>query len=175
MKRDYIEFQERSVPRGFLITIRCYGTSLHGDKRGSMNRRSFNSFGYPSIPANSSLDRSDESQLKAPKFILGANERRIVKYAIREVCRIRGYGLPAINVRTNHAHSVVGAASRPEHIMNSFKSYATRRLREHGLVAVAQKVWSRHGSTRYLWTEDHMATAIQYVLFGQGDELPHFD
>jgi len=30
MKRDYIDFQDRSSPIGYLITFRCYGTWLHG-------------------------------------------------------------------------------------------------------------------------------------------------
>ena len=34
MKRDYVDFQDRSKPIGYLITFRCYGTWLHGDKRG---------------------------------------------------------------------------------------------------------------------------------------------
>src|SRR2546426_7242807 len=34
MKRDYIDFQDRSSPIGYLITFRCYGTWLHGDERG---------------------------------------------------------------------------------------------------------------------------------------------
>ena len=39
MIRDYIEFQDRSTPLAYLITIRSYGTWLHGDERGSMDRR----------------------------------------------------------------------------------------------------------------------------------------
>ena len=31
MKRDYIEFQARNEPTGYLITFRTYGTWLHGD------------------------------------------------------------------------------------------------------------------------------------------------
>ena len=45
MKRDYIEFQERSVGKGYLITFRGYGTWLHGDDRGSVDRRFYNQVG----------------------------------------------------------------------------------------------------------------------------------
>ena len=34
MIRDYVEFQERTVPLAYSITVRSYGTWLHGDKRG---------------------------------------------------------------------------------------------------------------------------------------------
>lgn len=175
MKRDHIEFQDRSVPLGYFISFRCYGTWLHGDDRGSVNRRSFNVFGTPKIPSNPSLERSDKGSLKNPAIIFDAKQRAAVESAIREVCAVRGWILIAINVRTNHVHIVVAAGCTPELVMNSFKSYATRRLRRNGLVAADVKVWSRHGSTRYLWTEGHVEMAVNYVVSGQGGELPRFD
>lgn len=175
MTRDYIEFQDRSRPVGFLITIRCYGTWLHGDERGSMDRRTFNTFGAPLRPVNPSLKGSDRGLLKSPPMMLDAACRTHVEEAIREVCEFREVGLTAINVRTNHAHSVVRSSKPPEPLMNSFKSYATRRLREFGLVGPTQRVWARHGSTLYLWTEEHVAAAVEYVVNGQGGELPRFD
>jgi REP element-mobilizing transposase RayT len=170
MKRDYIEFQERSQPLGYLITIRCYGTWLHGDEKGSMDRRIYNKIGGPKRPVNHDLEKSDRGYLKSPPMHFDAIRRDHVEAAIREVCAVRGIGLTAIHVRTNHAHLVVATNRPPEPIMNSFKSYVTRRLRQFGLVGPEEKVWSRHGSTRYLWTEEHMRTAVEYVISGQGGE-----
>lgn len=175
MKRDYIEFQERSEPLGYLITIRTYGTWLHGDERGSMDRRNFNVVGTSRRPASLHLERSDSRFLKAPPMIFGDAQRRHVEAAIREVCEVRQVGLVAIHVRTNHAHVVTGSNKPPETLMGSFKAYATRRLREHGLVGPDQRVWVRHGSTRYLWTQEHISAAVEYVVNGQGGELPKFD
>jgi len=95
--------------------------------------------------------------------------------AIREVCEHRGYWLRAINVRTNHVHTVVSAELKPEPILQAFQAYATRKLREKALLTRDIKPWARHGSTPYLWKERHVARAIEYVLYGQGDELPSFD
>ena len=89
--------------------------------------------------------------------------------------RCAGYLLIALNVRTNHVHLVVSNSATPERMMDSFKAYSTKALRAVNLVRGEAKPWSRHGSTRYLWTEDHIATAVDYVLNGQGDELPQFD
>lgn len=72
-------------------------------------------------------------------------------------------------------HIVIAANNKPELIMNAFKSYATRRLCEQGLTCADEKVWSRHGSTRYLWTEEHVEMAANYVVNGQGGELPSFE
>lgn len=107
--------------------------------------------------------------------MLGPRHRRIVEKAIRAVCRARGYTLIAINVRTNHVHLVVSNSGQPERMMDSFKAYATRALRAEGLIAPSFRPWSRHGSTKYLWTDDHIVEAVDYVVNGQGAELPTFD
>lgn len=172
---DYIEFQERSVAKAYLITFRCYGTWLHGDERGSVDRRYYNRYGEAKIGPNSELKAKKAALLKAEPFFLGAAERKVVDLAVREVCIVRGYALHALNVRTEHGHVVVGNAGSPEHIMNSFKAYATKALRKAGLIGAETKPWSRHGSTRYLWTEEHIQKAVEYVVNGQGSELPEFD
>jgi len=105
---------------------------------------------------------------------MGAKERRIVERAIREVCSFRGYHLFSLNVRTNHVHLVVSNSAIPERMMDCFKAYATKALRAAGLVESAGRPWSRHGSTRYLWTDEHIEMAVDYVVNGQGDELPTF-
>ncbi|MGH9946637.1 MAG: transposase [Pyrinomonadaceae bacterium] len=175
MKRDYIEFQERSTPLTYLITIRAYGTWLHGDERGSMDRREYNQYGEPKIAASELRVTRDRNLMKGAPCVFDSAIRQNIESAIREVCEARGYRLYAINVRTNHAHTIASASTKPELMMNSFKSYATRKLRSKDLIGEQTKVWARHGSTRYLWTEQHIDTAVEYVVNGQGGELPTFD
>ena len=175
MKRDYIEFHDRSVAKGYLITFRCYGTWLHGDERGSVDRRYYNTFGTAKIKPNAEGVMRKARLMKDEPFLLGESERAVVRRVIKEVCEIRGYGLFAQNVRTNHVHVAVSNSGEPERMMNGIKAYATRALRAAGLLAEKQKAWSRHGSTRYLWTDEHVSQAVEYVVNGQGGELPSFD
>ncbi len=174
-KRDYIGFQDHSVALGYLITFRTYGTWLHGDERGSVDRRYFNRYGTPRIsPSEEKVERRTQLLSDEP-FLMKANERHIVEAAIREVCIVRSYALHGLHVRTNHVHVVTGNHGQPERMMDSFKAYSTRALRKAGLVATERKLWSRHGSTKYLWTEAHIGSATDYVVNGQGDDLPTFD
>jgi REP element-mobilizing transposase RayT len=174
-KRDYIEFQERSVAKAFLITFRCYGTWLHGDERGSVDRRHYNKFGASRIEPSTDKVERRTGLLKDIPFLLGAKERQIVEVAIKDVCRVREYGLFALHVRTNHAHVVASGSAKPERMMDSFKAYSTKALRGAGLIDNDRRPWSRHASTRYLWTDEHINMAVDYVINGQGDELPTFD
>ena len=58
--------------------------------------------------------------------------------------------------------------------MNQFKAYASRRLKQLAGEALRTHRWSRHGSTRYLWTADSVFAAIHYVIEGQGGQLAWF-
>ena len=104
-------------------------------------------------------------------FGLTNKQRVTVDQTIRDVCTYRGWTLHALNVRTNHVHLVRSAVAAPEQAMTTLKAWATRRLREASLVDVDAKLWSRHGSTRYLWTPADVETACRYVTAEQGNDL----
>ena len=158
--RDYIDFQNRTQPLAFLITFRCYGTWLHEEERGSVDRRNYNRYGTAGMPANKKIFDEERIAVKGSPVRLTSAQRRIVELAISEVCHHRKYLLHAVNARSNHVHSVVSASCGPERVMNSFKAYATRKLREANLVDKDINVWARHGSTPYLWTEEDVRGAI---------------
>ena len=168
------DFDDNEFPLADLITFRCYGTWAHGDERGSMDRKS-NAYGAPKIPPNARLRASDTNQLKHPPVKLDARRRRVVQRAVHEVCDHRRFILRAINVRTNHVHTVVTAMCLPEPVLDAFKSYSTRALRRSGLISPEVKPWIRHGSTIYLWKERDVAKAIEYVMLSQGDDLFSLD
>jgi len=168
------DWDDDDAPLAYLITIRTYGTWLHGDERSSVDLHGQNLHDTPRVKPITKLNRIMERKLAQKPFLLDAPCRGAVEAAIKEVCDHRLHQLFAMNVRTNHAHVVVAGLMRPERIATDFKSYSTRRLRDQGLVASDRRVWSRGESTRYLWKERHVELAVNYVLYGQGDELPKF-
>jgi REP element-mobilizing transposase RayT len=137
--------------------------------------RKHNMYGTAKIAPNSSLQKSDTKQFKHPAVTLNARQRDVVEKAVREVCDHRPYVLRAINVRTNHVHTVVTAMNEPEPVLDAFKAYATRALRRAKLMPVKVKPWVRHGSTVYLWKERDVAKAIEYVMLAQGNDLFRLD
>jgi REP element-mobilizing transposase RayT len=114
--------------------------------------------------------------LKSEPVILDASRRETVEAAVRETCALRGWDLRAINVRTNHVHTVVSIGTTPpERALNAFKANATRHLRQRGRWNQQHSPWVDKGSRRFLWNERSIERAVEYVLNGQGDELPEFD
>jgi REP element-mobilizing transposase RayT len=167
-------WNDTDTPLAYFLSFRSYGTWLHGDKRGSVDRF-HNKYGTPRLPENAKWFNYNQTSLRAAPLILGPNERRVIKEAIRETSNIRKWTVIALNVRTNHVHVVVNAPVDPERVLNAFKANATRKLREVKLWPHSFSPWVRKGSKRRLWNEKSVARAIDYVLYGQGDELPDFE
>jgi len=169
-RRDYIDFQARDAPVGFLITFRCYGTWLHGDERGSIDRQ-HRRYGTPTLPPSPQREERNRRLMKQPPVKLDSRQRPVVESAIKKTCTIRGWRLCAISVRTNHVHAVIGANKKPEAIMSALKANATRALREAGIWPSDLSPWEVRGSKKYLWDEEELANAISYVASGQGEPL----
>jgi REP element-mobilizing transposase RayT len=155
-------------PLAYLITFTTYGTWLHGDKRGSVDKK-HNQYGSPFAAPASALQRKEQGALKNPAFTLKQSQREIVLQAILKVCRFRRWFAHAAHVRSNHVHIVVSGEERPERMMADFKAYATRCIRTINRdKRLMKKCWTRHGSTKYLWTKESLASAIRYVKNEQG-------
>lgn len=164
-------WDDNEFPLAYLITFRTYGTWLHGDERGSIDRY-HNEFRGPRVPENPVMQKQQEVKLKSPPVKLNAQQRKTVREAIEEVCEYRGWGLRAVNIRTNHAHAVVSAATTPDKILRDLKAYSTRRMKGFDLWSLEHSPWVDGGSNRYLWKESSVWNACDYVLNRQGDDLP---
>ena len=99
----------------YLITFTSYGSHLHGDGRGSVDR-------HHNVPGGRYMDPSMErvaamrEQMDQEPYLLDRARRGIVFRAIREVCFYRKWTLLTVHVRTNHVHAVVDADVDPEQI-----------------------------------------------------------
>jgi REP element-mobilizing transposase RayT len=156
------------APLAYFLTWSCYGTRLHGDADGSVDK-DHNRFGTPFLPADAARERGAEALMTQEPYSLSADARAIVDQTVRRHCEVRGWRLLALNARTTHVHVVVDCLqkARPELAMEQFKAWCTRKLREGGFAAADQKIWTEHGSTRWIDTAHSLAEAVEYVLHGQ--------
>jgi REP element-mobilizing transposase RayT len=161
-------------PMAYFITFSCYGTWLHGDEAGSVDR-DHNLPGTPLLAADPSRVAAERRRMTQPAYALDAPRRRVVLQTLEEVCQQRGWDLLAAHVRARHVHVVVQAPTAPERVMNDFKSYASRNLNRNGFDTPDRKRWARHGSTRYLWDEKSVQNAVHYVLYEQGEPMEVYD
>lgn len=154
-------YEENEFPFAYVITFRTFGMWLHSDDRSSINRSSRDVPGTVKLGPNVPLRERMQEKMAQPPVILNNDQRRAVTDAIEMLCGQRNYELHALNVRTNHVHAVASAAAKPERIADAMKAFATKRLRELGLVGATERVWSRGRSRRYLWKPPHVEAAVK--------------
>jgi REP element-mobilizing transposase RayT len=157
----------------YFLTFTCYGTWLHGDDRGSVDRE-HSAHGTPVLPPNPLRCAQERAELAELPYSLDRPRRQVTLAALREIARRKGWALHAAHVRSNHVHLVVTAEGPPERILNDFKTAASRRLNKAFPAERDRTRWARHGSTRYLWTEEAVAQKVHYVLEEQGQPMERF-
>ncbi len=168
-------WNDTDIPLAVFFTFRCYGTWLHGDERGSVDRH-HNTYGSPRISANNDWKSYNQARLDRRPVELNARQRRAVEQGVREICKNRGWQISAINVRTNHVHVVICIGGKDSaRILAAIKAGATKGLREERLWNSEDTPWAEKGSRRNLWNERSVAEAVDYVINRQGDELPNYD
>ena len=164
------EFNDDHTPLGYLITFRSYGTWMHGDERGSIDRH-HRGYGRPALPPSPRRETIETRLLKQPKVTFDLRQRRAIESALQETCDFRKWKLWTVNVRTNHVHCVLASNLSAKRAMAALKANATHAMREDGCWEEKLNPWSRGGSTRYIWTEEELSNAIAYVVEGQGVPL----
>ena len=148
-------------PIAYFITWTTYGTWLPGDDRG-WNRKG----DAVNLPADALANQSATSRMKETPFLLPVSDRELVEATIRKHCEVRKWLLHAVNVRSNHIHVVVTAASyQPKTVASQFKSWCTRMMKEHH--GNRERFWTEGASYRWINDESELATAIEYTLEAQ--------
>ncbi len=151
------------------IVWTTYGTWLPGDWRGWVKS------GVSGIQSpDPDIEQSARERMAEPAVILTQEQRLLIEKTIDEHCRIRGWTLHAVNVRSNHVHVVVTVDCKPEIARDQFKAWCSRKLSDNaGLIKkVAKKAGRRHwftegGDAQAIENEEYLHNAIRYVLDGQ--------
>jgi hypothetical protein len=153
----------------YFLTWTIYGTWLSGDERGWIKKRTAGI-----QPPNWRLQDEMRDRMVEETTTLSDVQRRIVEETIAAHCAIREWQSHAVNARTNHVHVVVAADRDPDDVMNQLKAWCSRKLSDHASLKerVAVKAGRRHwftegGDKELIYDEDHLRSAIRYVLEGQ--------
>jgi len=144
----------------YFLTWTTYGTWLPGDARRWVHKRGSAEVAYQNPDGR--REETARKLMRGEAVVLGETSRRLAEKTIRDTCDVKGWTLHALNVRSNHIHVVLTApAHAPEKVMASLKAWASRTLNE--AVGRQARWWTRHGSTRYLKSEQAVRGAVEYV------------
>ncbi len=159
----------------YFLTFSTYGVRLHGDVRGAILGSRL-SRSPQQISASEKINVSARESLKENEFLLSAKQRKIALDSIVNTCRLCGWELIAAHVRSNHVHILLRADQPPEKVMTKIKIYITRDLKYKDFENVRhrKKIWTRHGSTRYIWNKIMIYPVVRYIIDEQGRRMAYY-
>ena len=130
-----------ATPLAYHLIWTTYGTWLPGDARGWIES------GVPGVQLpDPQREEQARGSMAEPPVLLNDEQRQIVTQTIQEHCRLRGWQLHAVNVRSNHVHVVLTCACEGEKARDELKLWGSRCLSDlAGLTTpVARKAGRRH-------------------------------
>jgi hypothetical protein len=141
-------------------TTTTHGTWVHGDWRGSWRQGQL-------IGPDPFLEETIRQHMTADAVVLDRVEQVLVATAFGRVIRQRGYRAYAAAIRGTHAHVVFGPLY--ENIMTVYASLR-RRASADGCARrrqmqreVPRHLWTSGRFPVYIFDEDHLHNAINYV------------
>src|ERR1700722_10412787 len=132
----------------YLITFTTYGSPLHGDDRGSVDRN-HNQPGSPALEPSPELRKFERRSMPQSSYLLD-------------------------ETRTNHIHAIVDVDCVPDVIAIDIKRYATRALNQSKVDYPDRKRWTRGFSVRLLPDRAAIDSAIHYVAINLGEPMELF-
>ena len=124
------------------------------------------------INPSTQLYHYEQHLQKHPSVIFDEQQRQVVRDTIIRHCGLKQWCLLAVHVRTNHVHVLVQAPVSIEKAMNDLKAYSTRSLRQAGYKL--EKVWTKHGSTQYVFTYAKLYEKARYIVCEQGEPMAYY-
>lgn len=164
------------VALAYFITFSTYGTWLHGTDKGlgSVDDE-HNQFGQSYVVPDVERWTQARTLMSQPSYLLDEARRQTVCDAIVGLAKEKSWILHAVHVRENHVHVVISADREPGRLMADLKARASRALNRAGFDTPDRSRWTRHGSTKHLFTTGHVSEKIDYTLNRQGARMACYE
>lgn len=159
----------------YFLTFATYGTHLHGDERGSTDRKA-TSLRESHVAPDPALQAQMRLRMTHGEMILTGAMRACVRAGIVDQCSFRSWNLIEQNVRTNHVHILLSCSVEDgTKCYGQMKARLTRLLRDAGLTGSDQPVWAERGKAMLVVGEDAVSRVVRYIRDEQGPDLPDDD
>jgi hypothetical protein len=145
------------------ITWGTYGTRLHGDPRGTVERKD-NQFQSPILRFDQHLWELEKSRLKFPPVRFTQDQRVIVESIIPSVCERGGWKHRCCAVGSDHVHVILASEHDPRIIRRLLKRWLGEALSEKYPLPDGATWWAECGSIRWIADESYLANAKRYVI-----------
>lgn len=154
----------RDRPLGFHITFGAYGKRLHGDERGTVDRR-MNQPGEPIIGRDEAWESYERSLLKFAPVELTLPQRRFIEGKLPAICERGGWTFHIAAAQVDHVHLLITAAGDAEGDAQRrlVKRWLSQEMNTRWPLLPGARWWSKGGSVKWVWTEEYFENVWGYV------------
>ncbi len=144
------------------ITWGTYGTRLHGDPRGTVDRQN-NEYGTPVPEYDEHRWIRETENLKFDPIYLTRDEMIFVESIIPSICECDYWKIIECAAGPDHVHTVLSSPNDPETIRRLLKRWLGQAMSEQFGLEKGRTWWAECGSIRWIDNERYFANAANYV------------
>lgn len=149
-------------PLAYHITFGTCGTRLHGDERGTVDRRQ-NRPGDPIIGRDPDWEALDRCLMRFAPIRLTHEQRVFAERTAVDVCKRGDWLLHNVAARPDHVHVCLSASRDGEAIRKWFKRWLGEALSEGWPLEKDQSWWSVGGSVKWVWDSFYLQNVYEYL------------
>jgi REP element-mobilizing transposase RayT len=151
-----------NFPLAYHITFGTYGTRLHGDDRGTVDR-SQNNFGDPIIGHDKDWNSHERRLLKFAPRELTFDQRAFIETAVPKICDRGGWQFLEVAAAPDHVHNMLTGNANGNTIRKWLKRWLGESLSEHWPLQPQELWWAECGSVKWVWTQDYFNRVRDYI------------
>lgn len=151
-----------SKPIAYHITWGTYGTRLHGDPRGTVDR-DHNQFGEPIIDYDQHRWALESFGMKFDPVRFDPEQMIAVEVIVPPVCERGGWILHACACGPDHVHVLLNANADPKDVRRMMKRWVGQELSKQFHRTPGASWWAECGSTKHVFDKDYFHAALDYV------------
>ena len=149
-------------PLAYHITFGTYGARLHGDPRGTVDRRQ-SAHGQPIVDCSEGRQRMEARQLKHQPVLHTAEQRAYAQDAIKQVCLQGEWELIQTACGSDHVHVLLSSDRDPKAIRRWLKRWLGQAMSARWPLSEGQSWWAKGGSAKYVWDQEYLCSVDEYL------------
>ena len=151
-----------SRPIAYHITFGTYGTRLHGDERGTVDR-SMNCPGDPIIGADAGWWELERKRLRSHPVFLEPEQTAYAESVIPLVCARGGWEYHVGAAGPDHVHVLLTAEADGDAVRKWFKRWLGEAMWAKWPRAEGTTWWAEGGSVKWVWERDYFENVFDYL------------
>ncbi len=149
-------------PLAYHITFGTYGTRLHGDPRGTVERH-FNQYGTPIVENDPWKQKFERDSMIAAPVVLTDSQRQFIESTMPSICQRGGWEYHICATQPDHVHVLLSSDRPGRDIRKWLKTWLGQELTARWPDESRPRWWAVGGSVKYVWKKPYLRTAYGYI------------